>query len=1612
MSVIRVCAVLLAVGAWAAGAEVTGNLLDNGSFEEGQKGWTLNPAFQEAVIEAIAGEEGKDVHGGKQALRLVNKGGWSNIYQSGGLVERDYELTFYARGGEIVTGEDGKPVAPHVSVNVYIDGNTDKTARSIFLVTHQKLRPKQLGGEWLQFKLGIKISASQTSGARNFNIAMGTQGDVFLDDVVLQEVMTWKKGLIFYLPFEEGVEAAMAGGKAAPEMQGKVALVEGRKGRAASFVDKANLVFDAEGNFDQAEGTLAMWVKPYWSDKDGMPHSFLEVPVLPETFMDGGFVVTKGFTAAVNPDLFYFYNSPGHYNIYTSFGFEANEWVHVACSWSAAGKRLKLYRNGDLLRVTQFDQLGRRPSSSGRQLVVGARLGGTTPENAAKDPNWDGHIVRGLPTGGGYGADAAIDELMIFNRPLDDVEVALLAESEVETVAQHEPLDASHISRLEQRLKTPHISFGRPSALEPVRALFVVPVGAYSNVTGRDVVELAQRCDIDFTAVTVFGPKRLGWSRAFFRQWQGLSSGDKAKELMERLAEKPEVIVLANIDLSCLPRQVKGSIDNLVRQGAGLIATFPHNPDDPIFKEDVSEGPDAILAGIPVGGLDECFPGSDLSVKELGHKVVKTYRYGQGRVATVTWDEKKPSYEVLAPLATGGRWTRQYEHRYNYYLAVVGKAVQWVAAREPRALWDRLPTEGQTLSVDKLPRAGLPVAIAWAGKEEQSATLDVTFRDPEGRVEQKTPQEIALRGGVNSLFIPIPDLKAGQHYLDLVLTSGGKVENRAAVSFFIERPEQITELTTNRKYCRKGDVLQGTVRFRGALTAPAELRVLAVDTWGRIYSRAVVKVPAGAEDAAFQIAVDRPTTLASYIEVDLTRSDQVLSDAETIIFVTKRDDYDFLSMMWTGFRGTDGVPGQIALRQLRRAGFNAVYHWDYGGDFHNDAMADMMPVQYCSRMTFRPGKGGWLSAQSFPANSSINDRSLGNPQVQKALRDLAAEVYSESGRLGPPWYSLGDENWFQAGFGYSPYGLGYFRDFLKRRYGSIEKLNQEYGSDHADFKDVPRYRSEQGSLPAQIDHLLATDDEWAAFHQFLADEIRKHDPEGRVGAEGSEAGDMERMLDGVQVWAPYGQLRYKLLLRSLASPEVLRSHWWGSYRNQVLEYEKDKGLYRFWGFLFRGFANFLEYFAAFGVEGMFEPDLSFRAHFRDKVLPELREIWSGPAQLLSGSEVVSDDSIAMHYSRVSHHASQMLTDLATTAASESALLTALDGLGQDFRYVSPRQIAAGKLHSPQAQLLFLPSSHALSEEEAKGIAAFVKEGGTVIADFMPGIVNEYGRRLPAGRLDEVFGATCGGKTSAKGLSQFAIQTELSAGSISLSTSYTRADAALVVKGAAPLARTGDIPLLLINQYGRGRSILLNFDLSRFSRPLQFDLVAKLIAAAGVEPHYRLRGSKGAILSVLERGEVTLLGVILPQGSEERAMISWETALHAYDVRAGRHLGKVSEIALPSVTEGGRIHLFALQSEPVTALNVSAAEQIERGETLPLEIRLEAGRVSPKERLIRIDTTDPGGSPVPHYQDFVVLQDESGRSEIPFAFNDTVGKWTVRATDIVSGVSGEQTVIVY
>ena len=64
---------------------------------------------------------------------------------------------------------------------------------------------------------------------------------------------------------------------------------------------------------------------------------------------------------------------------------------------------------------------------------------------------------------------------------------------------------------------------------------------------------------------------------------------------------------------------------------------------------------------------------------------------------------------------------------------------------------------------------------------------------------------------------------------------------------------------------------------------------------------------------------------------------------------------------------------------------------------------------------------------------------------------------------------------------------------------------------------------------------------------------------------------------------------------------------------------------------------------------------------------------------------------------------------------------------------------------------------------------------------------------------------------------------------------------------------------------------------------------------------------------------------------------------------------------------------------------------------------------PGKSLVRCHVYAPDGSRLPIYSNNILVEGGRGTFTLPFALNDPIGKYVIRATDVVTGAVTEKTI---
>jgi len=454
-----------------------------------------------------------------------------------------------------------------------------------------------------------------------------------------------------------------------------------------------------------------------------------------------------------------------------------------------------------------------------------------------------------------------------------------------------------------------------------------------------------------------------------------------------------------------------------------------------------------------------------------------------------------------------------------------------------------------------------------------------------------------------------------------------------------------------------------------------------------------------------------------------------------------------------------------------------------------------------------------------------------------------------------------------------------------------------------------------------------------------------------------------------------------------------------------------------------------------------------------------RELHRGLPKLVMNSQR-THDGIALHYSQPSMQVHWLLSNLkharqwvAHSAGDRGSHITAvrngwtklIEDLGLQYNFVSNKQIEAGKLTSGEYRAFVMPQSLAISAEEAEQIRQFVHDGGLLIADYRNAGMNEHGRDLGHGQLDDVFGisrtpasAPAGQPATAQGVAN--------SGSLELQGRQLKllapGDPGVKPTTGKSLAQGGGTPLVIVNTFGKGKAVFLNLEIAGYAyQRLQAsldtslpDLLEGVFGLASITPRLRVLGADGKRLPgtevvIYKNGGCEHVAVFRnPQfddggwgsfptleahewaGSIDNSLLEktakvhleWGSAGQTYDIRQRKDLG--SGKSLDATLDPWSPLLLTRSAQPLPEFRLEDPGEIKAGETLGI---IDALLPEGTSRLVSIEIDDPSGKNYGIYSRNLLVRSTPFREFIPIAFNDPTGRWKIRARDVMTGQSVEK-----
>ena len=437
-------------------------------------------------------------------------------------------------------------------------------------------------------------------------------------------------------------------------------------------------------------------------------------------------------------------------------------------------------------------------------------------------------------------------------------------------------------------------------------------------------------------------------------------------------------------------------------------------------------------------------------------------------------------------------------------------------------------------------------------------------------------------------------------------------------------------------------------------------------------------------------------------------------------------------------------------------------------------------------------------------------------------------------------------------------------------------------------------------------------------------------------------------------------------------------------------------------------------------------DLSVEDGYSGYTLNAYRELKRGPVSLMLRSNR-ENDGIRLLRSTDSSFLEGLRDDLGNVESCCKVFQIVLENAGFQYDYIFDGDIAGNALEKEKAKVLILPAAQMLSKKVCDNIRAFVKNGGTVIADFRPATVAKDGSLLQSGSLDDVFGVRREGleaKVKSEKLNISAFGGEAFNMTVDVDTSYR-------ANGAQAFGKTSSgTEAFFMNKYGKGHAILFNFNAVAFKftpgTPIDESANAALRAslALGNGPERQIvakwkdngkRVHNTEITRFTREGQEFVgfekkpaAGDVLPGVAELRFLKKAWT----YDIRTGKAFGFVDKVDM-TIT-GFDTKFYSRLPYEVKGMNVSAPAEIKRGDTLHIEAELvtsAAKKSSISTHVFRVDLVPPGGytperlPPIPYR----VVDAKNGKMslDIAIAWNESVDSFTLEVTDVATGIKSSQ-----
>lgn len=1203
-------------------------------------------------------------------------------------------------------------------------------------------------------------------------------------------------------------------------------------------------------------------------------------------------------------------------------------------------------------------------------------------------------------------------------------------------------------------IKTPHFPWGADLAGGSIRSYSISPI-----FDGRGIVELAERLDLDIEVSTIGrygGAEKYGYGDFYMRRSPG-HGGDSTtynlahKYIATDLLFDPEYDVIIWPGLhkwESYPEPVRKAIMERVEKGTGLVLLYPvgeENSDlwdiSPLKSADAYDAQEKIkdseISTIPEkfdrskwepttahyitnGVAFEAFPTGHIGVYPYqnvsgevliestgGNPVLAVSNYGKGRVVAMAYTERGFLPRVDDPWETGLNYPY-----WEYMWSMVARSVVWASGREPETTIKEVRRTDEGFSVD-------------LANVLTNLNLNFQVTDDFGIVEEET--SISLHEGQTTIDIKLVNkLNGGKHLVKIQLAGNEGVHDWHSIVFHTEHSAEIGSVENEQLEIPVGEEVRSTLVLKSDKAVTGTLTSRLYDNYGRL-------VDENYREVSFEGTKSYETVLNSgNVLTNLARSEfilhvdgnQVDHKVAEVFFLQPRiwDDYDVTMYHF----GPNPVPGtwEAVDQQLRELNVTtlAAYtltnskHANYKVQAQTRIKGVESPDSGPDRKYYEEMKIKYLETN----DKHLLKRKYGlkDPVYLDSLRNHLTTMVKQWKKFSPSAYYIYEEPSITRyddalDLCFRESTLKAMREWLKEEYVTLEALNDQWGTDFNQWQNVipddSREARERGNYSSWADHRTFMEICWADQFKFVQDIVNEVDPGGLVQLSGTQAAsshngyDYSRLNKYVGQMNPYdidNQLEYHhnfnpdLILSGQAGYGALGKGVLYDYYNNLFLKETG-GSYVFW------------------QVSCLNPDLRLCQSGVDLKNGFDEILKRGIGRLIGSYEPDNELKIAIHFSYPSVHAAWIVDGIIVPETGDNVSETLkqfnrnrdgwvkiLHDAGFGFDFIAYSDIEQGGLQSEAYNVLILPMSYALSDQEVRHIEKFVDNGGILIADALPGVMDDHNKFRSKRALSEVFGI------KAKAYNREELITPQS-------------ESGLKIKKAKVLINGTNGTQLLYNKYGQGSAFLLNYFMNNYpeekslgENELSLLKFRKIFEKENLQSSIHLTNVEGdpadvEVYAFSEQGggSARLLGLLPGKSGENREInLHVDHSVHLYDIRNKKYLGagKMHPIKLrTSVPE-----LFALTKSKIENFYLQVPSSVKRGEVVSINFNVVEEEISNLKSVVRIDVYDPDGTYIQYYSSNSDITNGSGSYSFRTAMNDLPGVWKIRFTEVISSIEKE------